>query len=86
MISAISSATQPQPVVQSAKPATSKAVAVPPKSSAAADSAQLSQAAQAMLAALKEAKETPSQTAQEAGSGDVQAQRLLAKQAAAKTV
>jgi hypothetical protein len=37
-----------------------------------------------MLAALKESSETPAQTAQEAGSGDPQAQRLLAKQAAAK--
>jgi hypothetical protein len=41
----------------------------------------LSSAAQA---ALQEALETPAQTAKEAGTGDVQAKRLLAKQAAAK--
>lgn len=34
-------------------------------------------------AALQEATETPAQTAKEAHSGDVQAQRLLAKEAAA---
>jgi hypothetical protein len=37
-----------------------------------------------MLAALQEARETSAQTAKEAGSGDMQAQRLLARQAAAK--
>jgi hypothetical protein len=46
--------------------------------------AQLSKAAQATLAALEEATETPAQTAKEAGSGDLQAQRLLAKEAAKK--
>ena len=45
------------------------------------DSVQLSSAAQA---ALREALETPAQTAKEAGTGDVQAKRLLAKHAAAK--
>ena len=35
-------------------------------------------------AAAKEFRETPAQTAQEANAGDQQAQRLLAKQAAAK--
>jgi len=33
---------------------------------------------------MKEASETPAQTAKEAGSGDRQAQRLLAKEAAAQ--
>jgi hypothetical protein len=42
---------------------------------------QLSAAAQS---ALREATETPAQTAKEAGHGDAQAKRLLAKQAAAK--
>jgi hypothetical protein len=42
---------------------------------------QLSSAAQA---ALREATETPAQTAKEAGAGDHQAKALLAKQAAAK--
>ena len=45
------------------------------------DSVQLSSAAQS---ALREATETPAQTAKEAGSGDMQAKRLLAKQEAAK--
>jgi hypothetical protein len=45
------------------------------------DTVQLSSAAQA---ALREALETPAQTAKEAGTGDMQAKRLLAKEAAAK--
>ena len=45
------------------------------------DQVQLSSAAQA---ALREAVETPAQTAKEAGSGDNQAKRLLAKAEAAK--
>ena len=44
----------------------------------------VSAAAVAALAAEKEAAETPVQTAQEARGNDHQAQRLLAKQAAAK--
>ncbi|MGF6759046.1 hypothetical protein [Paraburkholderia sp. GAS42] len=44
-------------------------------------SVSISQAGRAMLA---EATETSVQTAQEAGAGDRQAQRLLAKEAAAK--
>jgi hypothetical protein len=47
------------------------------------DSVQLSSAAQA---ALREAVETPAQTAKEVGTGDLQAKRLLAKQEAAKEV
>ena len=45
------------------------------------DKVQLSSAAQA---ALREAVETPAQTAKEAGSGDMQARRMLAKQEASK--
>lgn len=45
------------------------------------DAVQLSNAAQA---ALKEASETPAQTAKEAGSGDMVAKRLLAKEHAEK--
>lgn len=45
------------------------------------DTVQISAAAQA---AIKEAAETPSQTAKEAASGDQQAQRLLAKEATAQ--
>ena len=50
------------------------------------DTVQLSAAAQAALAAVKETQETPSQTAKEASGGDRQARRLLAREAAAKTV
>ncbi len=45
------------------------------------DMVQLSSAAQA---ALREVVETPAQTAKEAGSGDMLAKRLLAKQEASK--
>jgi hypothetical protein len=52
----------------------------PSKTAAAhGDTAQLSSAAQA---ALKEATETPVQTSKEASSGDLQAQRLLARESA----
>lgn len=44
------------------------------------DTVQISAAAKA----LQETIETPAQTAREASSGDVQAQRLLARQAAAR--
>lgn len=86
MTSAVSSATQTQPVAQSAgtppaKPAQSKPQSA--KSSASADTVQLSATAQALLAAEQEAMETPAQTAKEAFGGDPQAQRLLAKEAAA---
>ena len=49
---------------------------------AAADTVKISVAAQA----LQEATETQAQTTKEAGSGDVQAQRLQAKEAAANAV
>ena len=45
------------------------------------DKVQLSSEAQA---ALRESVETPAQTAHEAGSGDMQAKRMLAKQEASK--
>ncbi|MGD0282978.1 MAG: hypothetical protein ABSB95_11520 [Dissulfurispiraceae bacterium] len=45
------------------------------------DTVQVSSAAQA---ALQEATETAAQTAKEASAGDHQAQRLLAKEAAAR--
>ena len=81
MVSAISSATQTQPVARSTETSTQKPTRPQPKA-AATDSVQLSAAAQAALAALLEATETPAQTAQEAGQGDLQAQRLLAKESA----
>ena len=72
------SATQTQPV---AKTATSSAKATQSPSKTPTDTVQISSAAKA---ALQEALETPAQTATEARSGDHQAQRLLAKEAAAK--
>jgi hypothetical protein len=62
----------------------SQAKSQPAPASSTPDTVQLSNAAQAALAALQETKETPAQTAREASGGDRQAQRLLAKQAAAK--
>ena len=85
MVSAISNATQTQPVAQSMGASTQKPTQSKPQSATSTDSVQLSQAAQAMLAALQEARENPAQTAQEARLGDLQAQRLLAKEAAAKS-
>jgi hypothetical protein len=49
-----------------------------------ADDVQLSSAAQASLAAIREVTETAAQTVQEARAGDLQAQQLLAKEAVAK--
>ena len=85
MAIAISSGTPAQPAAQSTGTSTQKK---PTRSQpeSGADSVQLSTAAQAMLAALQEARETAAQTAHEAGHGDFQAQRLLAKEAAAKSV
>ena len=64
---------------QAAAPVTSaNSKTTPAKAPAAAsDQVHLSSAA---LAALQEASETPAQTAKEAGAGDHQAQRLLAKE------
>jgi len=80
MINPISNVTQPQPVAPSTKQSTQK----PPQPAASSDAVNLSNAAQAMAATLKEARETPAQTAKEAQGGDLQARRLLAKEAAAK--
>jgi hypothetical protein len=65
----------PQPQDARAKAPESRPQPVPQ------DSVQLSSAAQS---ALRESMETPAQTAKEAGSGDMQAKRLLAKEEAAK--
>jgi hypothetical protein len=79
MSSQVSSVTQsppvPPPTDVRAKAHESRHQPVP------SDTVKLSGAAQA---ALREALETPAQTAKEAGTGDLQAKRLLAKQAAAK--
>ena len=88
MVSAITNVAHSQTVA----PTDSSAQKQPrPKSqssttSSSTDTIQLSSAAQAALAAVKEAQETPAQTAKEASGGDPQARRLLAREAAAKTV
>jgi hypothetical protein len=80
MLNPLSGASQTQPVVHSTNQ-TTKATQSKPESTTKTDTVQLSSIAQA---ALKEATETPAQTAKEANGGDRQAQRLLAKQAAEK--
>jgi hypothetical protein len=89
MINAISSAAQIKSTAASANPTpppTNAAVSTPkpaapqaPASQAVADTVQISNAARA----LQEAIETPAQTAKEASRGDRQAQKLLAREAAA---
>ncbi len=86
MVNAISNATQAEPVAQSTGKSAQKATQAEPQSTSSTDSVQLSKAAQATLAALQEVRETPAQTAKEAGHGDLQAQRLLAKEVATKSV
>jgi hypothetical protein len=89
MVNPITSATHTDPTTASttqteptAKSATSgqKSTQTQPLSTT-KDTVHVSSAAQA---ALQEALETQAQTVKEAGSGDQQAQRLLAKEAAAK--
>ena len=82
MISPVSNATQAQPVAQPAQKPSRPA----PQPAPSADTVKLSNTAQAMAAALQEARETPAQTAKEAVAGDLQARRLVAKDAAAKPV
>jgi hypothetical protein len=79
MISNVSSSTPTQPAAQP-KPVTAKMTQSKPQQTS-KDTVQVSSAAQA---ALMEATETSVQTAKEASAGDHQAQRLLAKEAAAK--
>jgi hypothetical protein len=79
---------QTAPTAAAPTPAAAKPVTPGPKSAAGqapnpgtpTDTAKISTAAQK---ALQESQETASQTAKEAGHGDQQAIRLLAKQAAA---
>jgi len=75
----VSSVTQAQVATQ-ATDVRAKAPAPRPQS-VPSETVQLSSAAQA---ALQEAVETQAQTAKEAGNGDLQAKRLLAKETAAK--
>lgn len=88
MISAISSvssqsAAETASGAQSASNAQAPLKANMPSSSTSvpADKVTLSSAAQSMM---KELSETPAQTQREASSGDLQAKRLLAKEAAAR--
>ena len=89
MISAVTSAHQPQPVAAQAAQtkvtvsatAHTKPTQTASSASVPADTVQISSAAQA---ALKETLETSAQTAKEASNGDRQAQRLIAREVAAE--
>jgi hypothetical protein len=79
---ATASTTQTEPVAKSATSSQKSAQTQPQSTtSTSKDTVHISSAAQA---AVQEALETQAQTVKEAGSGDQQAQRLLAKEAAAK--
>ena len=85
MTNSIASVTHTQPAAPVQQPASRTSTQTKPKpAKAATDTVQLSAAAQAQSAAIKELRETSNQTAQEAHSGDIQAQRLLAKENAAQ--
>ena len=84
MVTAVSNATPAQPVSQSRGTSAKKPVQSESQAATGTDSVQLSQLAQTLLAARQEATENSFQTAQEASRGDLQAQRLLASEAAAK--
>jgi len=79
MINAVVNATQTQPAAQFT-PVKKESPQSKPKTTA-TDTVQISSASKA---AMQEATETSAQTAQEASSGDLQAQLKLARQAAAK--
>ncbi len=90
MISAVTIAHQTEPPVSTNAAQTEATASTTPSqkpaqtassANAPADTVQISSAAQT---ALKETLETPAQTAKEAAGGDHQAQRLLAKEAAAE--
>ena len=84
MPSAISNTTQSLPVVHPAStPAPRKPTPETPDHPTGGDTVQLSKAALAAAAVLQEARETPAQTSREAGRGDLQATRLLARESAA---
>lgn len=82
MISPVSSAKISQPSAQVSSPApTSSQTST--QSTLPKDTVQISNAAQL---AIKETIETPAQTATEASRGDAQARRLLAREAADKSL
>lgn len=72
-----------QPAAQS-KPVTTTKNVTESKLQAPKETVQISKAALAAQAALKELTETHEQTVQEANRGDLQAKTLLAKEAAQK--
>ena len=78
MITPVTGATQIQPAAQST-PASQKPAQPKSQGTTVTDTVQLSLAAQA----LQEAIETSAQTTKEANSGDIQARKLLAQEAAA---
>jgi hypothetical protein len=80
MASSISSVTYTQPVAPSTGTSTHNQSHAERRSTSITDTVQLSKTAQALLDALKEAQETPDRTAVEAANGDLQAQRLLARE------
>lgn len=84
MINPVSNVTHAQPVAPSTKQSTQKPAQEVPKPASGSDSVKLSSTAQALAAALQESRETSTQTSQEAGKGDLQARRLLAREAASK--
>jgi hypothetical protein len=82
MINSVSSATHAQPATKPAAQAAAQQPAPAKPQPARTDTVQISAAA----LALKEAIENPVQTAKEAASGDAQARRLLAREAADKAL
>lgn len=90
MISGISDATRTPAVAHYTTMSTQMPTQLPAQSkllfATSADSVQLSKAAQAGPSAVQETAESPAQTAKEASNGDLQAQRLQAREAAAKSV
>ncbi|MBF0563835.1 MAG: hypothetical protein HQK89_01195 [Nitrospirae bacterium] len=81
MVSNVSNLAQPQPAAKSKPQPTTDAAAQTKPPPAPGTTVKISKAAST---ALQESRETPAQTAKEARSGDMQATRLLAKEAAAK--
>jgi hypothetical protein len=85
MVSSISNAVPTPAAVPVQRPTSAgKSASLPSQSDSGTDTAQISGTAQAMLAAMKEASETPAQTMREAAGGDRQAVNLLARQAASR--
>ncbi len=84
MVNHVSIPVTAQPAVQSKPVTTSAHVAESKKQQAPKETVQISKAALAAQAALKELTESHEQTVQEANRGDLQAKMLLAKEAAQK--